>query len=189
MASNNDFRKGYRCQERGQWGKAVEYYLRVPETSSEYDLAMSGAACCRAGDGNFKEAVRLCRQLIANTSPEELQARLWLQYDDENPYLIGAYTAVQLGERETAEKFLELFARHPRELVQRAMLAGSSSFWEAVRAAELAAPLPAAFPLAAPAAKAALAPGADPPDPRLVQMGKLRGELQSLQTLFKKLPE
>ena len=133
--ANDDFRKGYRFQERGQWRKAMERYLRVSETSAEYVLAVSGAAYCRACDGDFKEAVRLCRQLTANTSPEELQARLWLQYDDENPYLIGAYAAVQLGDREAAEKFLELFARHPGEIVQRAMLAGPSSFWDVVRAA------------------------------------------------------
>ena len=167
----------------------MERYLRVSETSAEYVLAVSGAAYCRACDGDFKEAVRLCRQLTANTSPEELQARLWLQYDDENPYLIGAYAAVQLGDREAAEKFLELFARHPGEIVQRAMLAGPSSFWDVVRAASLSSPLLAVRPVAAPAATPPLVPGADPPDPRLAQMGKLRGELQHLQTLLKNLPQ
>lgn len=101
--------KGYHYQQCGKNAKAIQEYAQVQSSEDAYELARCGLAYCYVLTSLYHDAVRVCQDLIACRSSEALCRSLWLEFVDENPFLLGAYALVKLGNLRAAGAMLDAF--------------------------------------------------------------------------------
>jgi len=142
IEAKDHFKAGYHYQEHSQWLKATEEFSKVEPNRPDYVLAQCGLAYCLLKNGNYVSAVTICVGLIESCSKEKLQEKLWLQYPDENPYIIAAYALIQLGNLDGAASMLCMFDGYPSEVINMFFERNlSSPMWKEICRSNIKSPL------------------------------------------------
>ena len=119
MEEQDHFKSGYSLQEAQDWDAASKEFLNVTIDNTDYDLARCGMAYCKVRSGLYQEAVAACEELLQLRNSEQIAEKLWLQYADENPYILAAYSLLKLGDNQGAGSMLDRFSRHSDEVIRK----------------------------------------------------------------------
>ena len=136
------FRQGNHFQENGEWLSAIMELMQVSRDNPDYALARAGLAYCQLMVEDFSAAISVCEDLIASHNSKDLKFKLWLQFTDENPFVIQAYALFRLGEQDKACLVLETFAAQYRELLLKFFERNNkSSIWLDLCRSDIVTPL------------------------------------------------